>query len=99
VLGAWPTIRLVCGSAGLDSSSMKLGERLRRWWKPGEYDDERPVDDNDGHPLSEDERHPRPLVGELGGFYGMAGTSVTSSDDDFRPSSSRRSLLARRAAA
>jgi hypothetical protein len=35
---------------------VNLLERLRRWWKPTEYEDERPPSDGEGHPLSEVER-------------------------------------------
>jgi hypothetical protein len=30
---------------------MKLLERLKRWWAPGEYDDERGVSDGEGFAL------------------------------------------------
>ena len=36
---------------------MNLLERLRRWWAPGEYDDEnRRPSDGEGHALTETER-------------------------------------------
>jgi len=36
---------------------MNLIERLKRWWAPGEYDDEdRSPSDGEGHALTEEER-------------------------------------------
>jgi hypothetical protein len=35
---------------------MNVLERLRRWWKPAEYDDEHPASEGEGHPLSASER-------------------------------------------
>jgi len=68
---------------------VKLRERLRRWWKPGEYDDERRVPDDEGHPLSAEERHERsPLSfeagqGKLGGY--TVGGGPIDPDREFEP--------------
>jgi hypothetical protein len=55
---------------------VKLRERLRRWWKPGEYDDERRAGEGEGHPLSAEERSeetPFSFQDELGK---LGGTTV-----------------------
>jgi hypothetical protein len=43
------------GSQRWEDEPMKLIERLRRWWSPGEYDDERPPSDGEGFALSDGE--------------------------------------------
>jgi hypothetical protein len=59
---------------------------MRRWWKPAEYDDERPADDNDGHPLSTQERDEEKPVSfaderaKLAG-YTAGGEPLDPSDD------------------
>jgi hypothetical protein len=37
---------------------VKLSDRIRRWWKPAEWQDEHPVETEggEGHPLTEEER-------------------------------------------
>jgi hypothetical protein len=37
---------------------MKLSDRIKRWWKPAEWKDERAVETEGGagHPLTEEER-------------------------------------------
>jgi len=35
---------------------VNLLERLWRWWKPAEYDEERRASQGEGHPLSAEER-------------------------------------------
>ena len=35
---------------------MKIIEKIKRWWAPGEYDDELPASEGEGHPLTEAER-------------------------------------------
>jgi hypothetical protein len=42
---------------------MNLVDRLRRWWAPGEYDDERGESDGEGFAQSdEDYRHEKPAT-------------------------------------
>ena len=40
-----------CGTIGL----VNLLEKLKRWWAPGEYDDERPPSDGEDYALSDRE--------------------------------------------
>jgi hypothetical protein len=64
-------------------SDVNVRERIRRWWKPAEYDD---------HPLSEEEREarPNPMIAEdLNATYdeapGAGGPGpVPRIDDEFR---------------
>jgi hypothetical protein len=68
---------------------VKVRERLRRWWKPGEYDDESRVPDDEGHPLSAEERDERRPVsfqderGKLDGY--TVGGGALDPDREFRP--------------
>jgi len=49
--------RLGCTSAQhVQNVPVNLLERLRRWWKPAEYDREHAPSDGEGHPLSPVER-------------------------------------------
>jgi hypothetical protein len=35
---------------------VNLVEKFKRWWAPGEYDNELPPSEGEGHPLLEEER-------------------------------------------
>jgi hypothetical protein len=65
---------------------VNVWERLRRWWKPGEYDDERSAGEGEGHPLSADERREetpysfQDELGKLGGY--TAGGDPIEPDTD-----------------
>ena len=62
---------------------MSLRERLRRWWKPTEYEYE------DDHPLSEEEREASSLSfqdvrGKHDMYTTLRGGEPIHVDDDFR---------------
>jgi hypothetical protein len=59
---------------------MTLWDRLRRWWKPGEYDEE--PTDGTGHPLTAEERReetPYSFQDELGKLGGTTPAENRSS--------------------
>jgi hypothetical protein len=67
---------------------MKLWERLQRWWKPGEYDEERRPADGEGHPLTAEERRedtPYSFQDELAKLGGTTAGGEPIEPDSDRP--------------
>jgi hypothetical protein len=67
---------------------VNVWERLRRRWKPGEYDEERRPRDGEGHPLSDEERReetPYSFQDELGKLGGTTAGGEPIEPDTDRP--------------
>jgi hypothetical protein len=61
-------------------SGMKVFERLRRWWKPAEYDDGRPLSEKE-----RTERKPRDFFDETTKLDGYTvGGRAIDPNDEFR---------------
>ena len=78
MLGGGRGPRCSSGAYGLVDAIMRwmnLLERLKRWWAPGEYDDERGVSDGEGFALPDGEYAREKAANEL--IHGRATTGTS----------------------